>query len=363
MKKLSLFFLTTLLVLSSALHAETVPLPLKVGAIMPLTGDAASWAEAFRNGMKMALSKLSDEDKKRMEIIYEDDGLNPVRTMGALNKLLKFNGANFFLSMSSGTSKAISPLLEQQKRTLVAIASDREISDNKKYSFTFWVTPEAEAAVMQTALKKRQVKSVSIISTFHPGSLAVRNAFTELTASEIKVVASEEVPFETRTFKDVISKIAANQDRIDGLIVILFPGQTGIFTRQLRELGVNTPLFGFETFEEISDVKASNGAMIGGLYATAATGTPDFLKEYQSQFPGASLFSASNGYDFVMLLNDGIKNSLNQDKVDLEKLNTYLKNVNNFSGATGRFSSTKDNRFSFPSVLRIVEKDGFRDAE
>ena len=351
--------IATLLMLTSFNLVYAEPLPLKIGMIIPLTGDAAFWAEAFKNAFELGASKLSAEDRARFEVLYEDDALNPAKTISALSKLQQFNGANFFVTMSSATSKAIAPLLEQQKKTLIAIASDAEIVRNRKYAFNFWVTPEAEAVVMIKALNHRKIKKIAIFTTEHTGTLAVRDTFLAAAKGQFEVIVNDNVPQDVKSFKEYISKLKSQQ--VDAILPLVFPGQMGIFTRQVRELGIQAPFIGFETLEDEQDVKTSNGAMLGAIFATAATVDKNFLTEYKSKYPAASLFSAANGYDLALLIGKALKTLSKDGQIDLVELNQYFATLKDFSGAMGTYSSTGDNRFSLPAVLKTVTATGFQD--
>jgi hypothetical protein len=79
------------------------------------------------------------------------------------------------------------------------------------------------------------------------------------------------------------------------------------------------------------------------------------LSEYKNKFPNSTPFGAANGHDAILLISDAI----NKNFKDSDSINTYLHKVENFSGATGIFSSTSDNRFTLPATVKKVTKDGF----
>jgi ABC-type branched-subunit amino acid transport system substrate-binding protein len=80
------------------------------------------------------------------------------------------------------------------------------------------------------------------------------------------------------------------------------------------------------------------------------------LSEYGNKFPNSTPFGAANGHDAILLISDAI----NKNFKDANSINTYLHKVKDFSGATGTFSSSSDNRFTLPATVKIVTKDGFK---
>jgi ABC-type branched-subunit amino acid transport system substrate-binding protein len=53
---------------------------IKIGAIAPLTGDAAIYGTWFKNGINLGVEELNNSggiDNKKIQIIYEDDKASP----------------------------------------------------------------------------------------------------------------------------------------------------------------------------------------------------------------------------------------------------------------------------------------------
>jgi uncharacterized protein YnzC (UPF0291/DUF896 family) len=72
------------------------------------------YGEAFFNGAKLAISELSDLDRKKVEVIYNPHDTTPLATIGKLNELRKdacdaivgFSTGNDLLSIEESLSKA-----------------------------------------------------------------------------------------------------------------------------------------------------------------------------------------------------------------------------------------------------------------
>ena len=148
----------------------------------------------------------------------------------------------------------------------------------------------------------------------------------------------------------------------DGFVILLMPGQVGVFARQVREQGFTQPLFGFETFEDPSEVAASNGALVGNWFVTGASPAAEFVDAVRARDPGTSLPSAAAGHDVVALLAAGLSSGkIRADARSGELIDAYLRSIKDFPGASGTFSSSGDNRFTLPAVVKVVTKTGFED--
>ena len=64
---------------------------IKIGAILPLTGETMVWGENSRNGMQLAVEEINSAggiNGKLIEIIYEDSQCNPSKAVSSIQKLV-----------------------------------------------------------------------------------------------------------------------------------------------------------------------------------------------------------------------------------------------------------------------------------
>lgn len=337
------------------LHAEVPQPKYKIGAILPLSGDAASMGKAAQNGIIMAMDSLSEVDKNRIEVKFEDDGLVASKTVSAFRKLVEVDKVNSVICWSSGTCKAVAPIAESSKIPLIAIASDQTISQGRKYIVNFWVTPKEETKVLIPEAHRRGYKKIAIISTLHDGAQSIRDEFIEQNNSKIEILLNEEYPVEMKDFRSVATRIAALKE-LDAIMLVLLPGQLGTAAKQIRQLGSNAEFFGYELFEDRGEVEVSGGTLINGWFATGAINNELFTKKYEQRFPNQTIITSNNGYDSILLLAAATATDYSSENVA-----EFLRSVKDFSGASGTFSATGDNCFSLPATLKVVTKDGFEE--
>ncbi|MCC6954953.1 MAG: ABC transporter substrate-binding protein [Deltaproteobacteria bacterium] len=355
---LSFTFLPWLLSTSNIASAEDAGV-LRVGVIAPFSGDAATFGNSIRHGMEIAFAKLDPAVRDSIDLRFEDDALVPVRTVSAFRFLKSSYQPDVVISVASGTSNALAPVAETTGTPLIAVASDPAICRGRKHVVNFWVTPETEAQLLVQELKRRGIRRVTRVVTEHDGTIAVARAM-DAEPGAPEVVLSEEIPNQVRDFRPFLLK-AKKQD-FDGFVVILLPGQVGLFARQAREQRFSQQLIGIETFEDLSEVKSSGGALIGGWFVTGASPEGRFAAEFAMKHPGESAAVAAAGHDIVKLLGVGVSTGALQLTDDVApKLRQYLHSVKDFTGASGVFSSTDDNRFTLPATVKVVTSNGFEE--
>lgn len=350
--KILLILLSYLLFLQNVMAEEVF----KVGVLLPLSGEYVNAGLPCKNGVLMAIEDLPAEYKDKIQVILEDDMLDPKKSVTALKKLQAGNDLGAIVTFSSGTSQAIAPLAEQAKIPLIAIASDYRVSKDKDYVVNHWVTPELQADLLVEECEARGYKKIARISAIHNATEVFKKEFDDLKGDDLIIAPDDDFQTDARDFRSFITKLKKYDD-LDAIFVNLFFGQVGIFAKQTRELGINVPLFGVELFEDKNEVKNSSGALVGQWYVQADEGQENFIKRFLQKFPDSPTFTAANCYDAISLVAESFEELSFPTRK--EELNFLLHNLNHYVGAAGTYSASGDNRFSLPAVTKIVTKDGF----
>jgi len=331
----------------------------RLGAILGLSGPGSSLGEACRNAALMARDSLPPAVREGFEIVFEDDQLISRHSVSAAKKLLENDRVDALLTFSSGSSHAAAPLAEKAGVPMVAIASDPKVVEGRSYTVNLWVSPEEEARVFLAEIRRRGLRRIARVSALHDGTLSVKRAIDRINRKKGIVEISPEREFtpETSDFRPFLARLK-RAEGVEAIHINLFFGQAGLFARQAREMGISTPFISIEVFEDREEVKSSNGALIGQWYVNADDPSGAFVKEYLERFPGASLYTAANCHDAVMILGRGVEQGLSR-----EGINRRLHTLKDFSGALGVYSATGDNRFSMPAAVKVVTPSGFERAE
>ena len=339
---------------SSAEPSVSPPTLFKIGVILGLSGPTANFGAIARNGVELALKDLTPEDRARIQVVYEDDGMTNTRAATAAQKLISSDRVNALISWSSGSGLTVAGIAESKQIPHISIASDPAVVKGRTYSFTYWPIPRDEVVILHDFLAKHGIKRVAVLTMIHNGALAIRDEFVEVAkkGGQVSVVASEEVAGDTTDFRTVLNRIK-RKGEIDGFIPILFPGQLAVSVKQARELGIKAPLFGFETFEDKDEFKASGGLLAGAIYSTGADPTPDFISRYRAAFGDLSYYTANQAYDSIRLLVDASKKTK-----DAQTVVSFLRGLKNYPTASGPATSTGDNRFHLPCALKVLDPNG-----
>src|SRR3989344_4828239 len=112
---------------------------IKIGALLPLTGQNAIYGEEIKNAIELAKTEINEHggiNGKQMEIIYEDDKADPTVGTKAMQKLIEIDDVSIVLgSWVSGVVLAVAPIAEQNKVVVLATAISPKITTAGDYIF------------------------------------------------------------------------------------------------------------------------------------------------------------------------------------------------------------------------------------
>ena len=117
--------------------------PIGIGAVMILSGEGATWGEASRNGMALAIEDINKSGGvlgRPFKGIYEDDQSDPKAAVSAFNKLVDSDGAKFIIGPNwSNTGLAVRDLAAQAKVVMVSPSLGvADFNEGIDYVFNTW---------------------------------------------------------------------------------------------------------------------------------------------------------------------------------------------------------------------------------
>ncbi len=324
---------------------------IKVGVVAPLSGSAQMYGTALRNGIELARAEIPDLG---LDINYEDDQFVSAKTVSAVHSLIDQKNVDLLITCASGPSNAAAPIAERAKVPLIAWASDRTSSLNRKYVIRSWMSGYEEGRkVAEEATRRGLANVVSVLSdNDYPRSM--QEGFIANFPAD-KVLASEDLPADLRDFRPVILK--AKAQGVENFFVCLNPGLSGLFAKQVRDLRSSAGFFGCENLHDRSEVEQSQGALLNSWFVSASA-TEEFRKKYRKRYGDESAVSgAAMHYDIVYLLHE-LSRSWKRGTALMPLLTQFSKR----KGGIGEFEPVREGADQFFKIrLAVIEitKDGF----
>lgn len=301
---------------------------LKVGAILPLTGDVATIGTAMKQGMDLCVGRARHV---AIDLIVEDDKtMDRVVAVTAAKKLISSDKVSVLLNASISTIAAIAPITEKAGVPSVVIwDSTRGLMRYGRSVFGFGYSTELAGEDMaEFAVSRLKRSNLAIISMTDEWSQRISSAFSQrVTKLGAKTVLTQEVNPMQVDFRGLI--VRAKQRGADALYVPLYGAGLLSVIRQARELKFSGEIL---TGDGLSAAEVQQvGAAANGVYVTQINFTdPSFRAAYVERFGvpeahGANMGQAALGCDAINMIDQLAGKILSQGRtVSAESLRQEL---------------------------------------
>ena len=225
-----------------------------LGAAVSLTGKYSTNGKHTQNGYNLAVKRINQMGgvkvggkSYKFNIIYYDDESNSGRAAQLAERLIKQDGVKFMLGpYSSGLTKAIAPITEENKIPMVEANGASRSLFTKGYKYLFAVLSPANLyldVAIDLAVEKNGGKPVKVAMAFEQDafSLDVREGILDA----IKRTGSEKVvdgklPKELNTMASILAEVKLKKPDV----LVVSGHSKGALTaiREISELQVNVPM-------------------------------------------------------------------------------------------------------------------------
>ncbi len=252
------------------------------------------------------------------------------------------------------TSEALAPLAARKDVPLFVWSADPRVSEGRPPVIRFTNSGADYGKVLADHLRKRGFRRIAIFKTDNQYLNAIF-AGLSAAASGLQVDLVDSFQPGDKDFRSSIAKL--KRDTYDAAGLFLLSGQAGLFSAQLRGMGLEMPIFGTDFFESMTEVEQSKGTLVGATFANNEVST-SFRARYVAAFGNeVQINHAANGFDFAVFLCERLGSNLNMTS-SADILSRTAK-TSRFSSQQGeaRFIATPagDKYFHFPVVIRRIE--------
>ena len=336
-------------VVSYSGKGETAPVketgPIKIGVLLPMTGDAASYGEPARNVYQLAveeINKAGGVDGRSLELIVEDSKCNGKDATNAAQKLINVDKVAIVLGgFCSGESIAATPVAEAAKVALFSAGSSSpDLTAISQYFFRNYPSDASQGKVLaEAAYTTKGWKKVALLQEQTDYSLGVYKAFSETFEGLGGTIVKEEAASSVTDFRTQLTKLKAA--KADALFIdTQTPAVSERILKQLQDLNWKPALIFNDVTGGAPETLGAYKALVEGAISAEFTADPSNAKfakltaDYKAKY-GAELPFQSYGqteYDAVYMIRDGILAVGNNG----EKFAAWGRSVKDWDGASGK---------------------------
>lgn len=372
MKKRSLPFLScviaiALIVSLTACAKKATPgidseTPVKIGVLLPLTGNTAFLGEMCKNAMDLAVADVNSVggiNGRTLKLEYADNK-NDIKEGVALFNRMRMQKLDIIISSMSGITAAIKPLLADGKALVFAgMVSTRGITDGTPWLFRLFVNADSDARTMaEYAVGKLNLKRVTVIAVNDEMGQAFSDVFAKtFTKNGGTIAATEYYEKSTRDFRNIIQRL--KDQSTDAFYLLGYDANLGVLATQIREAGLRQPLLSIGTLAQ-ENVRKSAGSALDGAYYTSVAYTPDasstntrasaFVAAYTNRFGKSPTYFSAFSYDTVQLLAAAVRDKGTAP----DDVRNGLLAIQSYEGVIGNISFAGSQDAAFPMEVRVI---------
>lgn len=343
---------------------------IRIGVYEPMTGDSAAGGQMTWEGIQLANELYPEVLGKQVRLFLEDNKTDKVEAANAVNRLIEHHKVVAIIgSYGSSMSMAGGPVAQEKGIPVVGCSPTNPLVTlgNDYYFRVCFIDPFQGRVMAQYAFESLGAETAVIIRNV-ADDYAVglgnyfQEAFVEFTGSEDSILSVLDYQKGDQDFTAQLTTVKnLNPD------VVFAPssyGDSALMIRQARELGIQQPFLGGDTWEapEFIEVggEAVEGAVLSTHYSPEATPTAiseEFVQVYKEKFGKEANAFAALGFDAYMVILDAIERA---GSAEPQAIRDALAATENFQGVTGIITLDENGDATKSAVILKVDNGEFR---
>ena len=341
----------------------------KIGLIMPYTGQFADLAAQMDNGIKLYMKQKGDTVAgKKIELIRKDTGgVAPDVATRLAQELVTREGVDILAGFSlSPNAIAVSKISAEAKKLMVIMnAATTVIITMSPYSVrTSMTLPSVGATAGAWAYKSGIRKVYTMVSDFAPGKDAETSFHEAFKKAGGEIVGSVRMPVANPDFSAFVQR--AKDINPESIFIFVPAGaQPAALGKAFAERGVDAKKIKIIGTGEVGDEKSLQGMGDAGLgiitvwhydFHDDSKLNKAFVAAYNAEFKRNPDFSSVGGYDGMHVIYEALKKT--GGKTDGDSLIAAAKGLK-FESPRGPFQVDPQTRDVVQNIyIRKVEKVG-----
>jgi branched-chain amino acid transport system substrate-binding protein len=340
-----------------------------IGFFGALTGPQATFAQAGRNGARLAVDEINRSGGVlgvRIDLRVEDDHNEPSEAASVVSKLITRDHVVALIGENaSSRSLAAAPIAQSYKIPMISPSSTNvEVTKKGDYIFRVSFTDESQGRAVATFARRNLSAATAaiLVDARSDYSVGLADAFARhFTASGGRVVAEPRYSEGDSDFSAQLTALVPLKP--DVLFVPGYYTDAGLIARQARGLGITAKLLGADGFDSPKLTEIGGDAVEGAYFSNHYSpedpnpAVKTFSAAYEKAYGIAPDSIAATSYDAARLLADAIKRA---GSTEGKRVRDALASTADFPGVTGTISFDADRNPVKATVIVQVRGGKFR---
>ena len=338
---------------------------LKVGVVLPMSGDHATFGEEAWNAMQLALEDLKarNSPKAGWDLTLKDEQSKPEAGGTQAKALINTAGVHVIVgSVTSGVTKKV--FLECKEAGVPGISpgatNDQVTIEGGPYTSRICFKDGFQGpALARFALGEGWKKVAVVEDKSAPYATGLSESFRKAFEAAGGTVAREYYKGGDADYSNLVQNVVAAKP--DVIFIAGYYGDAGLMLKQAQGAWGVTPVIGGDGLDS-PELTALAGNPKNPIYFTTHFAADDpnplvqsFTKRYQARFGKAPGAMAAVGYDALLVLADAADRC--KDPTDRKALAEAIAATQGVKGVTGVMSLNNPERTPRKSLV-VVRLDG-----
>ncbi len=350
--------------------------PIKVGAILSLTGNYAGLGEPEKNALQLQVKQINDAggiNGRPIELIIEDDGTDEAKAVSAAAKLIEQDGVVAILGATgTGQSMAVRGDIDRAGIPEISMAGGTAVT--QKFDKLVYQTPWSNTLVVPfvlNSMKSQGHTKVALLSSADGyGKDGKAIILAEAPKSGVEVVSDQTFNPGDTDFSAQLTKMKASG--ADAMLLWTAGKDAANILKTSKDLGITQPWFGGSGQARKEFVTGAGEAAEGFQFGTGKSLVPatwgtdseeykvvnDFSTRYKEAYGAEPDIFAGHAFDAINILAAALKQT--GGDTDPAKLNAAIEATKALIGYGGSFTftPTDHNGLTSNDLTLYVVKNG-----
>ncbi len=320
--------------------------PIKIGQVIPITGEAAESGKYQKQGAELAVEKVNAAGGvrgRKLVLVQEDDQTTNPGAVAALQKLLEDKETAAFIgSIRSTQVQAMLPTINEAKVPVMIGGTNYGLTHSgSQWVFRFRPHDGMSAKVIaKYVVDELKLKRVAIVHA----SDAFGNGGRDMSIAALKEYGVTPVLVQgyNNGEKDYTAVVQAiKKSDANALITYMtFSTDLGILGRQIKQLGAKVTWVGSPSITAIDGRNLAGDALYGtygitDFHVDASATSKAFATAYKKAYAQDPDLYAAWTYDAVLVLAEAMKKA---PDLKPESIRKAILDVKKFPGAEGEYN-------------------------
>ncbi|MDP5183667.1 ABC transporter substrate-binding protein [Blastococcus sp. BMG 814] len=335
-----------------------------LGAVLSLTGAAASYGESQQRGLELAAAELAEQGGVTYDLTIEDDQTDPRQAITLFDEFVN-DGVSLIIGPTLSNAAVQADPIAQDAGVPVLGISNTAAGVTEIGDYIFRDSLTEQAVIPQTIAQATEQFGLENVVVMYSNDDAFTESGYEAFAAALEeegVEISETITFSKSDtdFRALLTQ--AQESDPDALVVSALIEAAVPLVTQARELGIDVPIIGGNGFNNptlMADAgEAAEGVVVGAAWNSSSDNPENqaFLEAYEAEYGAQPDQFAAQAYTGLKLVDQAVRANCSAERDSIQEA---LGQIEDVPTVLGEFSIDENRDADHPAVVQVVENGEF----